>query len=200
MCALWLTMLAFGPRRGEALAMRWSLTDLDAATIKLRAQIRRVRAAADDDGHRRGYLVEKSLKTTASRATIQIPPALVEILREHRRQQLAQKMAARVWVDPDLVFATSIGTAIEPRNVNRSWSAVCETAGVKLRLHDLRHAAASLAFQAGADIKEVQAMLRHSRQATTADIYVHLFESVRRGTADKMDGVLRRIATPGATS
>src|SRR5262249_11793953 len=41
--ALWLTMLAFGPRRGEALAMRWSLTDLDAGTTQLRKQIRRVR-------------------------------------------------------------------------------------------------------------------------------------------------------------
>jgi integrase len=37
---LWFTMLAFGPRRGEALAMRWSLTDLDAATTSLRKQIR----------------------------------------------------------------------------------------------------------------------------------------------------------------
>jgi integrase len=83
---------------------------------------------------------------------------------------------------------------LEPRNVNRSWTAVCERAGVQgIRLHDLRHAAASLAFAAGADLKEVQAMLQHTRQGTTADIYVHVYESVRQGTAARMDGVLRKL-------
>lgn len=200
--ALWLTMLAFGPRRGEALAMRWSLIDLDAGTVKLRKQLRRVRGALDEEtGLRRGQLVEKDLKTDASRATLRLPAALVEVLRQHRRDQDAARQAARVWIDADLVFTTSVGTALEPRNVNRSWAALCKRAGVSgLRLHDLRHAAASLAFEAGADLKEVQAMLRHSRQGTTADIYVHVFESVKQGTADRMDTVLRRIATPGATS
>lgn len=37
-------------------------------------------------------------------------------------------------------------------------------------------------------------MLRHTRLSTTADIYVNVFESVRKGTADRMDGVLRKIA------
>lgn len=196
MRALWFTMLAFGPRRGEALALRWSLTDLDAGTTKLAKQIQRVRGERDPEtGRRRGRLVEKDLKTDASRATMVLPTALVEVLREHRRAQLAARLAARVWADADLIFTTSVGTVLEPRNVNRSWSALCDRVGVKVRLHDLRHAAASLAFEAGASIKEVQAMLRHTRQGTTADIYVHVFESVRQGTADRMDGVLRKIAS-----
>lgn len=192
---LWFTMLAFGPRRGEALAMRWSLTDLDAGTTKLRKQMRRVRGEVDEEtGRRRGRLVEKDLKTDESRATLGLPTALVEMLREHRRVQVARRLAAKVWLDPDLIFTTSVGTAIEPRNVNRAWSALCDRAAVKARLHDLRHAAASLAFAEGASVKEVQAMLRHTRESTTSDLYVHVFESVRRGTADRMDGVLRRIA------
>ncbi len=195
LAVLWFTMLAFGPRRGEALAMRWSLTDLDAATTKLRKQLRRVRGERDETtGRRRGRLVEKDLKTDESRATLSLPLALMEMLREHRRDQVKNRLAAKVWVDPDLIFATSVGTAIEPRNVNRAWSALRDRVGVPgIRIHDLRHAAASLAFAAGASIKEVQAMLRHTRESTTSDLYVHVFESVRRGTADRMDGVLRRI-------
>jgi hypothetical protein len=38
-------------------------------------------------------------------------------------------------------------------------------------------------------------MLRHTRQATTADVYVHVMESVRQGTASKMDDVLKRVMT-----
>ncbi|SIN26343.1 tyrosine-type recombinase/integrase [Micromonospora cremea] len=192
---LWLTMLAFGPRRGEALAMRWSLTDLDAGTTSLRTQIRRVRGEKDPEtGKRRGRLVEKDLKTAESRATLSLPPTLVDLLRQHRRHQVADRLTAKVWADPDLVFTTSIGTALEPRNVNRAWSALCARAGVEgFRLHDLRHLAASLAREAGADTKEVQAMLRHTRHSTTADIYVHVFEEARRGTADRMDTVLRKL-------
>jgi integrase len=193
--ALWLTMLALGPRRGEALAMRWSLTDLDKGTTTLRKQFRRVRGELDPEtGKRRGKLVEKDLKTEASQATLGLPAALVEVLRVHKREQAADRLAAKLWVDADLIFTTSIGTRLEPRNVNRDWSAVCERAGVQVRLHGLRHAAASLAFKAGADLKEVQAMLRHTRLATTADVYVDVFDSVRRGTADRMDTVLRGIS------
>lgn len=193
--ALWMTMLALGERRGEALAMRWSLTDLDNASTALRKQIRRVRGELNPEtGKRRGRLVEKDLKTEASKAKLGLPGALVEVLRVHRREQAVDRLAARVWADPDLMFTTSVGTALEPRNVNRDWDAVCKRAGVKVRLHDLRHAAASLAFQAGAELKEVQAMLRHTRLSTTSDIYVEVFDSVRRGTADRMDAVLRKIS------
>lgn len=193
--ALWFTMLAFGPRRGEALAMRWSLVDLDEATVKLRKQIRRERGEVDPaTGHRKGKLVEKDLKTAESQATLSMPSALVEVLQIHRRDQVRERLAARVWLDPDLVFATGVGTAYEPRNINRAWTAVCKRAGVKgVRLHDLRHAAASMAFAAGASIKEVQSMLRHTRQATTADLYVHVYEEVRQGTASRMDSVLRKL-------
>lgn len=108
----------------------------------------------------------------------------------HRDQEARQ--LERVWVEPDLIFATSFGTAIEPRNVNRAWEALRDRAGVPgIRPHDLRHAAASMAFAAGASIKEVQAMLRRSRESTTSDIYVRVLESVRKGTADRME---RRLA------
>ena len=74
--ALWLTMLALGERRGEALGMRWSLTDLDGASVKLRTQIRRVRGDIDPGtGKRRGRLVEKDLKTEASKAALGMPTA-----------------------------------------------------------------------------------------------------------------------------
>ena len=86
--------------------------------------------------------MEKDLKTKASRATLSIPTALVDMLREHRREQVKTRLTAKVWADPDLVFTTSVGTTpIEPRNVNRSWSALRDRAGVPgVRIHDLRHA------------------------------------------------------------
>lgn len=193
--AIWLTTLGLGLRRGEVLALRWSGIDLDAGTVRIGAQLGRERGEAEPgSARRRGRLVESPTKTAGSTAVLALPAFVVAVLREHRTEQAGQRLAARVWVDPDLVFTTSVGTAIEPRNLNRSWSAVCARAGVRpLRIHDLRHAAASFAYAAGADPKEIQAQLRHSRLSTTLDVYTAVFESVKQGTADRMDGVLRRL-------
>ncbi|WP_261563269.1 tyrosine-type recombinase/integrase [Frankia tisae] len=101
------------------------------------------------------------------------------------------------WADPGLVFTTAVGRRIDPRNVNRWWDAVCERAQVgHTRVHDIRHTAATMLFRAGVDLNEIRALLRHTRLATTADIYVAVLEDVRRGTASSMDDILTRLQTP----
>jgi integrase len=44
-----------------------------------------------------------------------------------------------------------------------------------LRIHDLRHTAASLAVSTGANVKAVQRMLGHSTASQTLDRYSRLF-------------------------
>lgn len=53
--------------------------------------------------------------------------------------------------------------------------------------HDCRHAAASLAVSAGANVKVVQRMLGHASAAMTLDVYADLFN-------DDLDAVARRMA------
>jgi integrase len=118
----------------------------------------------------------------------------VTALREHRKAQAAERLAAVAWVDPGLVFTTHVGTALEPRNVNRAWEDLCARAGVRrVRLHDLRHSAATFMLAAGADLKVIQATLRHSRLSTTSDVYAHVLADVQRQAAERMDGVLRQL-------
>jgi site-specific recombinase XerD len=113
------------------------------------------------------------------------------------KAQSTERLAARMWEDTGLVFTTSIGTALEPRNVNREWQAACDKAGVgQFRIHDLRHAAATYLFADGIDLKIVQATLRHSRLSTTADLYTDVLEEVQRTAADRMNGMLARLTRP----
>jgi integrase len=194
--ALWLVMLSVGLRRGEALALRWDDLDLEAGTVSIRRSLQRLRGDRDPaTGRRRGHLVEVDPKTIGSSATVALPASLVTALTEHREVQRLERMVAVAWVDPGLVFTTSVGTALEPRNVNRAWSTLCAKASVRqLRLHDLRHSAASFMFAAGVDLKLVQTTLRHSRLATTADVYAHVLDEVQHQAADRMDGVLRSLS------
>lgn len=193
---LWLVMLAIGLRRGEALALRWDDLDLDAGTVTIARNLQRLRGDRNaETGRRKGELREVAPKTEASSATIALPASLATALREHVEVQQLERMVARVWVDPGLVFTTNVGTALEPRNVNRSWASLCDRAGVRhVRLHDLRHSAATFMFAAGVDLKLVQTTLRHSRLATTADIYAHVLDDVQHQAAERMDVMLRGLA------
>lgn len=191
--AYWVVVLALGLRRGEGLGLRWDDIDLDRATVRIRGSVQRVRVIDEETGRRVGRLELKGLKTSASAATLALPRSVVEALREHRKAQAAERLAAKIWVDSDLVFTTRIGTPIEPRNINRAWNALCDRAGVRrIRVHDLRHACASLLL-GRVDLKVIQATLRHTKLSTTADVYAHVLEDVRREAAEGMDEELRPL-------
>ncbi|MEV0368394.1 tyrosine-type recombinase/integrase [Streptomyces sp. NPDC050636] len=53
-----------------------------------------------------------------------------------------------------------------------------------IRLHDLRHGAATLAHAAGADLKDIQEMVGHSSITITADTYTSLFPEADRAIAE----------------
>jgi integrase len=60
-------------------------------------------------------------------------------------------------------------------------------------LHDLRHAAASLAISAGANVKAVQTMLGHKSAALTLDTYADLFPDDLEAVADALDAAVRTL-------
>src|ERR1700684_4423179 len=82
------------------------------------------------------------------------------------------------------------GGYVEPRNVNRLFHQLCETAGLRqLRVHDLRHSCATLLFTMGVPPATVQRILRHSSISVTTNTYVEVIEAVQRDALDSM-GVL----------
>ena len=53
--------------------------------------------------------------------------------------------------------------------------------------HDLRHTAASMAVDAGANVKAIQRMLGHASAAMTLDVYADLFDESLDRVADRLD-------------
>ena len=71
---------------------------------------------------------------------------------------------------------------------SRTWDPALRQAGVeRLRIHDLRHTAASLAIEAGANVKGVQRMLGHASAAITLDVYADLFDGHLEAVASALD-------------
>ena len=58
------------------------------------------------------------------------------------------------------------------------------------RFHDLRHYFASLLIASGANVKVVQARLRHASARTTLDTYGHLWPDADEATRTAVEAVL----------
>jgi len=158
--------LSLGLRRGELLGLRWDHVDLDAAVVYVRAQVKR-------EG---GALVYGELKTARSRRMLNLPAPVVRSLREHRRRQLEERLAAgAAWRDTGYVFTTPIGTPIDPDNFSKAFKVIAQRAGLSdWHLHELRHSCASLLLAEGVPLKVVSEYLGHTNISTTADIYGHV--------------------------
>jgi integrase len=131
-------------------------------------------------------------KTKSSKRVLALPETLISKLREHRTRQLEEKLAAgEHWQDTGLVFTTSIGTPVDPRNVKRKLDALLKAAKLPhYRVHDLRHFCASLLLAQGVPLKVVSDLLGHTRISVTADLYTHVLPSLKREAMDLMDSLL----------
>ncbi|MEV6040539.1 tyrosine-type recombinase/integrase [Nonomuraea sp. NPDC052116] len=66
-----------------------------------------------------------------------------------------------------------------------------------VRLHDLRHGAASLLPAAGVEMKVVQETLGHTYSAFTADTYTSVYPQTATATAEKTAALLFGETAPG---
>src|SRR5262249_8267230 len=135
--ALYGVALACGLRMGEILGLSWQDLDLEHARMAVSQALQRQKG--------RGLVLGET-KTDRSRRTIGLPAPLVTALRAHRVRQLEERLAAGSrWHDQGFVFASRLGTALEPRNLHRAFKRMLKRAGLPdIRSHDLRHSAASL--------------------------------------------------------
>jgi integrase len=93
----------------------------------------------------------------------------------------------------DPLLTNSRGGRVDKDNWRaRVFRPAVEEAGLgAVRIHDLRHTAASLAIASGADVKAVQRMLGHRSAKMTLDLYGHLWDAALDDVAARMDGVIR---------
>ena len=116
------------------------------------------------------------------------------MLADHKQRQHAEQAAAgQDWSDTGLVFTTSTGQPVHPADVTDQFTRLTAAAGLPpLRLHDLRHGAATLTLATGADMKIVSQLLRHSSITITADTYTSVLPQVARDAAEKTAALVPR--------
>jgi integrase len=101
------------------------------------------------------------------------------------RQQAARAAWGEAWVESELVFTREDGSALHPASVTARFGVLSREADLPpIRLHDLRHGAATLALAGGANLKVVSDMLGHSSIGITADTYTSVLPEVARAAAE----------------
>lgn len=165
--ALWATMLGTGLRRGEALALRWEDVDLDAGTLHVRRSVTTVRGQVVED--------DRGGKTDAAARRIVLGDDLVALLREHRKRQAEERLAAGpAWVDSGAVFGEVDGRALHPNKASNTFSRAASTADLPaIGLHGLRHTHATMLLRAGVPIPAVAQRLGHANPSITLAVYSH---------------------------
>jgi integrase len=165
-----------GLRRGEAAGLRWCDIDLDSATAIITCQLQQYN----------GRLVLGPPKTVGSERAVALDRTTVTVLRAHRAAQDAERAGlGEDYHDSGYVFTCLNGDPMAPDRLSRTFRRLSDQAGLPpVRLHDLRHGAATLALAAKVDLKVVQDMLGHSSIVLTADTYTSVLPDVARKAAE----------------
>ena len=160
-----------GARRGELCALRWSDVGVKFGSLSI---ARSVVGRHNDD------LIEKETKTHASRR-VSLDSMTLATLEEHHRRcaERADACGAKL---PRSAFVFSDSpdgaTPWRPNRVTLAFRRLSDGLGITgVRLHDLRHFAATQLLAAGVPVKTVATRLGHANASTTLNVYAHHLES-----------------------
>ncbi|HEX3783940.1 MAG TPA: site-specific integrase [Pseudonocardiaceae bacterium] len=162
-------LILYGLRRGEVLGLRWGDVDVANGVIHIRQQM----LGAG------GPPIAGPVKTAYAKRDLPLLETAKHLFATQRERQSArQSDAGREWcgggADTELVFTTRSGRPIAPGFVSRLFQRICTQAGIRrIRLHDLRHTAATMLKDLGVPARDAQLILGHSDISITQQIYQH---------------------------
>ena len=91
----------------------------------------------------------------------------------------------------DYVFDRGDGRPIDPDAFGRAFRAAREKVGLEsVRLHDLRHAFATMLIDAGTSARVVSDLLGHATVAFTLQTYVHPDEQTAAAAIDRAERLI----------
>ncbi|WP_170212195.1 tyrosine-type recombinase/integrase [Saccharothrix australiensis] len=187
--AMWHLFVYRGLRRGEACGVRHTDFDAKSASLSIHEQLVML-----------GSVVKASRpKSARSHRVIGLDAETVRVLRKHQqRQRQARMQWGAAWQDKDSgrLFTREDGAPLVPEWVTDRHERQVAAAGLPpVRLHDLRHTAASVMLAAGVEPKIVQETLGHSSITLTLDTYTSVFPHLAIKAAEATAAAIPRTGT-----
>ena len=165
-----------GARKGEVLALTWDDIDFEAGSIRFAKTL----------FHNEGEFILQTSKTKESKRLISLDSKTIALLKKWRIRQIEANLGNKNSSDNKMVFTREDGSPMRLAYPNEKLDIVIKKHNLhRITIHGLRHTHASLLFEAGASIKEVQERLGHSDIKMTMNIYTHVTDTLKEQTAQK---------------
>ena len=174
--------IATGLRRSEVLGLQWRDIDFGVARLTVRRTFHTLPG--------RGAVIEAP-KSHRSLRPVSLDRGTLAALAEHRQQaERAARMLGLRFRETDFVFAGEDGSPWRPSSLTRAWRRTAKALGIKARLHDLRHSAATLLLSRGCPIRLVSERLGHASAGFTLDTYAHVLPGAQAAAAEDLAALL----------
>jgi integrase len=184
---VFLMAMTTGMRIGEVLGIRWSDVDIENKVFMVNQKLELKEIGNPE-------IKVGDPKTKASKARLLMTEVLAEELKRIKKRQAEERPGYKEKnKDFDFIFTNTAGSPVILEDLrDREFNQAINNAEIrKIRIHDLRHSAATLLRGFGIDIKTIQRYLRHADLSAT-QIYTHDddVEFLREAT-EKMNDALK---------
>ena len=174
--------LYYGLRRSEVLGLKWNAVDLKQGKLTIKHTIvKNLQTVAKD-----------RTKSKTSNRSFKISNHLIELFQKHKEQQEKNKrLFGKEYIESDYIFTWEDGRLYRPDYITSAFKkALRESEFKNMRFHDLRHSCASILYDKGWGLKDIQKWLGHADIETTGNIYTHINQDRESLVADDMENTL----------
>lgn len=175
-----------GARKGELLGLTWNDVDFDNSTIHI---------CHNRTGSKKEVLdVLTTPKTVNGIRTLYLPPKVIQMLREEKQKQENNQQRLKVLYQThpyDFVIRQENGSVYNPNSINRIIKKMeCKIGLPECRVHDFRHAVASMLFDNGIPLPDITTQLGHGQTSTTERIYIHKSNTANTANVRLLSGLI----------
>lgn len=175
MYAIVILGMVYGLRRSEMCGLRWKDIDFENGYIHVCNTVVKGKS---------GHIEEESTKTEKSNRYLPLIGFTIPYFRDLLQQQISSGSKC------DKVCQLSDGSPVLPDYITHKYKEFLAAHNLPdIRVHDMRHTAASLLAAHDATPQQAQEFLGHENISTTLDIYTHCLDESKRKTADIMDKI-----------
>lgn len=175
MYAIVILGMVYGLRRSEMCGLRWKDIDFENGYIHVCNTVVKGKS---------GHIEEESTKTEKSNRYLPLIGFTIPYFRDLLQQQISSGSKC------DKVCQLSDGSPVLPDYMTHKYKEFLAAHNLPdIRVHDMRHTAASLLAAHDATPQQAQEFLGHENISTTLDIYTHCLDESKRKTADIMDKI-----------
>ncbi|MHB9940892.1 site-specific integrase [Clostridium sporogenes] len=173
-----------GMRAAEVCGLTWDCIDLKNNTITIKKIII----------YKNKEWIFGTPKTKSSYRTILIGNTLVNILKHHKKYQIKNKLKyGKHYTLSNFVCTKENGELVTTNSLKYLSRVVNYELQIPFNFHSLRHTHATMLLESGANIKDIQKRLGHSKLATTMDTYSHVTKNLSEDSVAKFESIISSI-------